>query len=114
MVCLVRSVLQVRYRFLLVCYLFLSAQCPRRFPFRRDKLGGGKKKRTACEETSILNSEDLSVPCWKNEVKHNVESVPSHLVQCLKSHRDEVLYVAFSPCGTRLASCSRDYRTADY
>lgn len=31
--------------------------------------------------------------------------------QRMELHGDEVLFVAFSPCGTRLASCSRDRRT---
>ncbi|CAK0799014.1 unnamed protein product, partial [Prorocentrum cordatum] len=48
---------------------------------------------------------------WRAELKHNVERVPSRLVQRLDDHSDEVLFVAFSPCGTRLASCSRDCST---
>eukprot|EP00438_Fugacium_kawagutii_P024967 Skav217958 [mRNA] locus=scaffold3450:29789:38377:+ [translate_table: standard] len=36
---------------------------------------------------------------------------PSHRLTQLTDHGDEVLFVVFSPCGTRLASCSRDLQT---
>lgn len=48
---------------------------------------------------------------WKRELENNVRSVPSRQLQRLADHRDEVLFVIFSPCGTRLASCSRDCST---
>jgi len=48
---------------------------------------------------------------WKQELENNVRSAPSRLLYRLEQHTDEVLFVVFSPCGTRLASCSRDLRT---
>eukprot|EP00439_Symbiodinium_sp_Y106_P013399 s1589_g1.t3 len=48
---------------------------------------------------------------WKEELKHNVLQAPTHMLTQLKEHSDEVLFVVFSPCGTRLASCSRDLQT---
>ncbi|CAE8672672.1 unnamed protein product, partial [Polarella glacialis] len=48
---------------------------------------------------------------WKQELEHNVCNAPSRLLTRLLEHKDEVLFVVFSPCGTRLASCSRDLRT---
>ncbi|CAJ1393524.1 unnamed protein product [Effrenium voratum] len=48
---------------------------------------------------------------WKEELKHNVLEAPTRLLTTLKAHSDEVLFVVFSPCGTRLASCARDLQT---
>jgi len=53
----------------------------------------------------------LRFESWKRELEHNVRNAPSRFLRRLESHRDEVLFVVFSPCGTRLASCSRDLRT---
>eukprot|EP00929_Paragymnodinium_shiwhaense_P110249 TRINITY_DN7709_c1_g2_i1.p1 TRINITY_DN7709_c1_g2~~TRINITY_DN7709_c1_g2_i1.p1 ORF type:complete len:706 (+),score=108.20 TRINITY_DN7709_c1_g2_i1:285-2120(+) len=47
----------------------------------------------------------------KQELRRNVRYAPSRMLQRLEGHSDEVLYVVFSPCGTRLASCSRDLKT---
>ncbi|CAE7563585.1 PAP13 [Symbiodinium pilosum] len=48
---------------------------------------------------------------WKEELKHNVLQAPTQMLTQLNDHSDEVLFVVFSPCGTRLASCSRDLQT---
>eukprot|EP00931_Biecheleriopsis_adriatica_P086876 TRINITY_DN61433_c0_g1_i1.p1 TRINITY_DN61433_c0_g1~~TRINITY_DN61433_c0_g1_i1.p1 ORF type:complete len:728 (+),score=135.18 TRINITY_DN61433_c0_g1_i1:51-2234(+) len=48
---------------------------------------------------------------WKQELQHNVRNAPARMLTRLSEHTDEVLFVVFSPCGTRLASCSRDLRT---
>jgi len=48
---------------------------------------------------------------WKRELKHSVQNAPTRLLQRLEAHRHEVLYLAFAPCGTMFASCSRDCRT---
>lgn len=48
---------------------------------------------------------------WKQELENNTRNAPTKEVCHLKEHRDEVLFVVFSPCGQRLASCSRDLKT---
>jgi len=53
----------------------------------------------------------MRFPTWKQELEHNVKQAPSRMLCRLTEHSDEVLFVVFSPCGTRLASCSRDLRT---
>mmetsp|Transcript_63307 Transcript_63307/g.151008 ORF Transcript_63307/g.151008 Transcript_63307/m.151008 type:complete len:724 (+) Transcript_63307:122-2293(+) len=53
----------------------------------------------------------MRFPTWKQELENNVNKAPKRLLCRLTEHTDEVLYVVFSPCGTRLASCSRDLRT---
>jgi len=67
--------------------------------------------RHAREGGSTSSSSLLRFGSWKEELKHNSRHAPSRLVQRITEHEDEVLYVAFSPCGSRLASCSRDRRT---
>jgi hypothetical protein len=54
----------------------------------------------------------LRYKSWKQELESNVRNAPSRLLHRIEEHTDEVLFVVFSPCGTRLASCSRDLRTA--
>eukprot|EP00913_Durusdinium_trenchii_P025698 g24117.t2 len=63
--------------------------------------------RCDCEEAL----RPVEVSSWKQELKHNVLHAPTQLWTRLEDHRDEVLFVVFSPCGTRLASCSRDLQT---
>merc|ERR1712232_581403 len=68
-------------------------------------------KRRPTSGRRIVQETDLRFGSWKDELQHNVRHVPSRLYQRLDSHRDEVLFVVFSPCGSKLASCSRDFRT---
>lgn len=67
----------------------------------------------ACE-TSSLDGSLLRFGSWKQELEQNVQNVPSRLLHRFEHHADEVLFVTFSPCGMRLASCSRDCRTIIY
>lgn len=53
----------------------------------------------------------LRFSSWKQELENNARNAPSVMLHRLTAHRDEVLFVVFSPCGMRLASCSRDLRT---
>ncbi len=46
---------------------------------------------------------------WKQELQRLVSQVPSHLLQSLTLHTDEVLHVKFSHDGTELVSCSKDH-----
>lgn len=61
--------------------------------------------------SSQVTQRIRDVSCWKCELKHNVLHAPSRGLTQLQDHSDEVLFVVFSPCGTRLASCSRDLQT---
>lgn len=56
----------------------------------------------------------LRFATWREELRHTVSYTPSRLLHRLADHRDEVLFVAFSPCGSRLATCSRDQQTGIY
>lgn len=66
---------------------------------------------SASSESEKARAVREEVSSWKQELKHNVLHAPRRQVTQLKDHSDEVLFVVFSPCGTRLASCSRDLRT---
>merc|ERR1712137_40295 len=51
---------------------------------------------------------------WKEELKHTIMNTPSQELYRFEDHADEVLYAVFSPCGTKLATCSRDCVTIIY
>jgi len=51
---------------------------------------------------------------WRDELRHTIAHTPARRQRTLCDHRDEVLFVTFSPCGTLLATCSRDRTTAIY
>jgi len=53
----------------------------------------------------------LEATSWKLELRRTVQNAPLNLLQRIDVHTDEVLFVVFSPCGSRLASCSRDNTT---
>eukprot|EP00930_Biecheleria_cincta_P040198 TRINITY_DN27561_c0_g1_i2.p1 TRINITY_DN27561_c0_g1~~TRINITY_DN27561_c0_g1_i2.p1 ORF type:complete len:737 (-),score=118.66 TRINITY_DN27561_c0_g1_i2:74-2284(-) len=90
-------------------------------------LGGSIGVRNASSLSSCLSSPGISSEysyqdeafrerrngrsSWKQELRHNVLNAPSRFLARLDQHTDEVLFVVFSPCGSRLASCSRDLRT---
>ncbi|CAK9052913.1 Hypothetical protein (Fragment) [Durusdinium trenchii] len=76
-------------------------------PVRETGSTAAEMARCDCEEAL----RPVEVSSWKQELKHNVLHAPTQLWTRLEDHRDEVLFVVFSPCGTRLASCSRDLQT---
>jgi len=51
---------------------------------------------------------------WREEVKHTIVNTPSEELHRFEDHSDEVLYAVFSPCGTKLATCSKDCETIIY
>mmetsp|Transcript_26766 Transcript_26766/g.76415 ORF Transcript_26766/g.76415 Transcript_26766/m.76415 type:complete len:584 (-) Transcript_26766:284-2035(-) len=53
-------------------------------------------------------------PTWREEVRHVAAHTPSRVLARLQDHSDEVLFASFSPCGTRLATSSRDRTTCIY
>lgn len=80
--------------------------------------GGAAAASERCEvatETLFASSgKVMRFPTWRQEFRHTSESTPSRLQQRLVDHHDEVLFLAFSPCGSYLATCSRDCTTCIY
>eukprot|EP00927_Polykrikos_kofoidii_P032154 TRINITY_DN27473_c0_g1_i1.p1 TRINITY_DN27473_c0_g1~~TRINITY_DN27473_c0_g1_i1.p1 ORF type:complete len:673 (+),score=69.93 TRINITY_DN27473_c0_g1_i1:84-2102(+) len=83
------------------------ATCPRRALEQSEDGVMGTEGMSGC----LSSSSTRRVRSWKQELENNVRNTPSRFVRRLDQHTDEVLFVAFSPCSTRLASCSRDLRT---
>mmetsp|Transcript_65673 Transcript_65673/g.116438 ORF Transcript_65673/g.116438 Transcript_65673/m.116438 type:complete len:700 (+) Transcript_65673:49-2148(+) len=88
---------------------FCFVSPPMALPRSHKGLGGYSPEDEQRQESRP--SRELLRGSWKQELKHNVQNAPSRLLTRLEEHEDEVLFVVFSPCGTRLASCSRDLRT---
>lgn len=59
-------------------------------------------------------SRPLCFGTWREELRHVAAHTPSKIAARLKDHSDEVLFATFSPCGGRLATCSRDCTTRIY
>ncbi|GAB4817799.1 hypothetical protein N2152v2_004845 [Parachlorella kessleri] len=57
---------------------------------------------------SPLHNSPGAVPSLLRDYSCGMEQVPTTTTQVLHGHEDEVWHVAFSPCGTLLASGSRD------
>lgn len=65
-------------------------------------------------EVAAQPQQLLRLGSWRAEMQHTVAYTPSQAAKRLTDHTDEVLYVVFSPCGSRLATCSRDKTTIIY
>jgi len=63
---------------------------------------------------SAPKAETLSFASWREELRHTVANTPCRRKWSICDHLDEVLFVAFAPCGTLLATCSRDKTTGIY
>jgi len=48
---------------------------------------------------------------WAEELKHTLANMPTRRAATIDDHVDEVLFAVFSPCGLKLATCSRDRTT---
>lgn len=82
---------------------------------RQDDTAGNSSSSTAPAGSSLPSPNKLlRFSTWREELRHTAAFTPNRLRSRLADHEDEVLFVTFSPCGSRLATCSRDTRTLIY
>jgi len=72
--------------------------------------GGGVAENGAL----VCSKQLLRFASWREELRHTADHTPTRQKHILVDHTDEVLFVTFSPCGTLLATCSRDKFTGIY
>lgn len=84
---------------------FLNVSCDAEVDSGKENTGG-----------SLARSGDklLRFSTWQEELKNTVSHTPWRQRFILQDHVDEVLFVTFSPCGTLMASSSKDRRTIVY
>jgi len=66
------------------------------------------------DDRLVCSKSLLRFASWREELRHTAAHTPSRQKHVLVDHTDEVLFVTFSPCGTLLATCSRDKFTGIY